>query len=217
MPNGAGQLSDLISVPMEALLVALGSGIGRSQSELDRYSIQTQAEIDEDPVLAQYGLQATWYQIPTTDLELRVAVAMQPRPDDGTPREIVGGVERERLPRPIVQPINARFQNQFSYDVQAASLLKLTVVAVPPPGAAAAARPVRTESEVLGTARPHLLPADDLEAPPTGRITVNFNPGARAWYVLQTSETETGRVELQALVKIDDETGDVVRFEQGTP
>jgi hypothetical protein len=216
MPNGAEQLAELISVPIEELLVALGAGIGRSQAELDRQSIQIQKEIDEDPVLAQLGLQATWYQIPTTELELRVAVAMEGvvRTAAEPPRELVAGVDRPRLPRPLVQPVNARYQNQFAYDVQASSLLKLTVVPVPPPGRAAAGRPQLTDDDALAAARPHLFPKDDSTAPTEDRVTVNFNPGAAAWYVLQTRETATGAVELRALVKVDDATGAVLRHEE---
>jgi hypothetical protein len=215
MPNGA-QLADLISVPMEELLVAVGAGIGRAQSEMNRYSIQTQQEIDEDPVLGQHGLQATWYQIPTTDLELRVAVTMESarRPPE-VPPPLVGGIRRPMLPTPILQPINAKYRNLFSYDVEASSVLKLTFAAVPPPGPAAAVRPVLTADEALERARKHLVPRDDLSAPPAHRVGVNFNPGARAWFVLQTRETSEGVVELVSLVKLDDQTGDVLRHETG--
>jgi hypothetical protein len=216
MSNGA-QLADLISVPMEELLVAVGAGIGRAQAEMSRHSIQTQLEIDEDPVLAQYGLQATWYQIPTTELELRVAVAMEStRGTAGTPAEsLVGGIRRPLLPSPILQPVNARYRNLFSYDVDASSVLKLTFAAVPPPGPAAAVRPAMTAEEALERARKHLVPTDDVSVPPAHRVSVNFNPGVGAWFVLQTRETKEGVVQLVALVKIDDQSGDVLRQEKG--
>jgi hypothetical protein len=216
MTNGARQLADLISVPMEQLLVAVGAGIGRAQAELSRHSIQTQQDIDEDPVLAQYGLQATWYQIPSSELELRVAVTMEsPSAAEDRPRDVIGGVLRPRLPIPILQPVNAKYRNLFAYDVEAASVLKLTFAAVPPPGPAAAARPEMTDTEVLERARKHLDPTDDLSAPPAHRVSVNFNPGLAAWFVLQTRETKEGTVQLVSLVKIDDRTGDVLRHDKG--
>lgn len=217
MSNGA-QLAELMSVPMEELVIAVGAGIGRAQSEMNRYSIQTQQEIDEDPVLGQLGLQATWYQIPSTDLELRVAVTMESTSGTGVTAAplVIGGVPRPPVPRPIIQPVNAKYKNLFSYDVEASSLLKLTFAAVPPPGAAAAARPTLSADEVLQLARKFLLPTDDLTTPPAHRVSVNFNPGSRAWFVLQTREAADGTVQLVSLVKIDDQTGDVLRHETGS-
>jgi hypothetical protein len=110
------------------------------------------------------------------------------------------------------QPVNARLRNQFGFDVQAASKVKLSVVAVPPPGQAAAATPLTSEAEVRELARPYLLPTEDLTQPPQGRVTVNFNPGARAWYVIQSEEVE-GVPRLRVLLKLDDESREVLRHE----
>jgi len=212
MPNGtpAQQIADLISTPLEELLVALGSGIGRAQAELDRHSIEIQKLILEDPVLSQYGLEATWYQIPKTELELKIAVALeQPAPKAEPSR--VAGVIKKPLPRLWAQPVNARYTNQFSYDIQAASTVKLSVVAVPPPGAAALA-PALTEEAALAAALPHLF--TDAQGRPEPRVTLNFNGGARAWYVVQTAEQD-GTVILRALVKVDDETGRVLEHRGG--
>jgi hypothetical protein len=212
----ARRLADLISTPLEQLIVALGRGIGRSQAELDRHSIEIQRLIDEDAVLSQYGLTASWYRIPTTELNLKVSVAMQgEEPAEGAlpRREVVAGIERPMLPEFWIQPVNASFQNQFEYDVQAASTVQLSVVSVTPPGPAAAARPIRTSSEILATARQHLRPTDDLTKPPEGRVTTNFNPGAQAWYAVQSRELPDGRVERLAFVKVDDESLAILRHE----
>jgi hypothetical protein len=214
MPNGpAAEVAELLSVPLEQLVTALGRGIGEAQSALDLHSIDIQRQIDEDPVLAQYGLQATWYQIPSTQLELKVAVAAQepPRPAGAPPGPVIhriGGVERPALPRIWAQPVNARYRNQFGYDVTAASTVSLTVVPVPPPNQAAAGRPTRTTEEALAIADPDL--AKDPAGQPIGRVTVNYNPGARSWYVLQTQETDDTTTLLR-LVRIDDETGTVTK------
>ena len=215
MPTPGSTLSDLLSAPLEELLVYLGDGIGRSQAALDRHSIEIQRLIDEDPVLGQYGLEATWYQIPTTQLELKIAVQMQhpaaalgpppPQPPVELLRPVFGA-----LPRLWAQPVNARFQNQFSYDVQAASTVTLSIVAVPPPGAAAAATPTRTAAEVLALPEVGAL----LSSAAGVRTSVNFNPGARAWYVLQTTEQD-GQTQPVVLVKVDDETGRILKSAQG--
>jgi hypothetical protein len=222
----AERLSDLIATPLEELVVSLGSGIGRAQAELDRHSIETQRRIDEDPLLAQYGLQATWYQLPRTELELRIAVGMRgqetagpqptvtPAPFPGAPpTEYVAGQIMRPLPRIFVEPVNARYQNQFGYDVQAASMMKLTVAPVPPP-AATAAPPVLSGDEALEKAREATLPSGGpvlfVGNQPGWRTSVNFNAGLRAWFVTQTLEEED-KIRLRALVKVDDNTGGILK------
>lgn len=203
MPTGdARQLAELISAPLEELITALGSGIGRAQAALDRHSIETQRVINEDPLLAEYGLEATWYQIPTTDLELKMAVAMERTAISGggardTP---IGPDVMPAIPKLWVQPVNARYANQFSYDVNAASTVKLTVVAVPPPGTTSVSSE-STQAQVLDAALSYLNVGDD--GNPVPRLTINFNAGARAWYVVQTTE-ENDVVTLARLVKIED-------------
>lgn len=224
------RLSDLLSAPLEDLIVALGSGIGRSQAELDRHSVETQRRIDEDPLLAQYGLRATWYQIPRTELELRIAVAMQrqedasetpgtsPAPRPGAPpTEFVAGGIMRPLPRLHIQPVNATYQNRFGYDVSAASTMKLSIVPVPPPAPVSTAPARMTEAEVREAAAAATLPGGGpvlYEEPAAGfRTAVNFNAGLRAWFVVQTQD-EDDKLRLRALVKIDDETGEVLKAER---
>src|SRR4051794_252431 len=133
MANGtpSQRIADVLSTPLEQLLVALGSGIGRSQAELDRHTIETQAQIDQHPVLSQYGLEATWYQIPTTELELKMAISLEsPSPDavplahgpaGGPPLELGLPERLQAIPRLWAQPVNVRLANQFGFSVDAAS------------------------------------------------------------------------------------------------
>jgi len=213
MPDdaAAAQIADLVSAPVEELLVALGSGIGRAQAELDRHSIETQSRIDEDPVLAQYGLQATWYQIPRTELELKVAVAMGRQ--ETTTRGLVAGVARP-LPKLWAQPVNARYSSQFHFDVNAASTVKLSIAAVPPPGQAAVATPLRTREEVLERARSLLVKEGGDIA---GRVTINYSAGQGAWFVVQAREDTDGEVSLLTMLKILDSEGlEIVRQTGGS-
>jgi hypothetical protein len=223
------QLGELLSTPLEELLVALGSGIGRSQAELDRNSIAIQQLILADPQLAQYGVEATWYQIPSTQLELKVAVTLtQPLPPTtGEPEpepqvEILGpptSLLREeivplpqRLPRMWIAPVTPTYQNLFGFNVGAASTVTLSIVAVPPPGPAAAGAPRMTADEVRQTADEYLVKDGEQVR---GRLTVNYSPGAGAWFVIQTDETKTPP-HLLAFVKIDDATGRVLETRTGT-
>ena len=54
----------------------LGKGISEAQAALDRNSIATQSAIDADPQLSSAGLQATWYQFPRVDLQLKLALTI---------------------------------------------------------------------------------------------------------------------------------------------
>lgn len=209
--NPADEIAEILSTPLEELLVALGLGIGRSQAELDRNSIEIQRQILEDPLLSQYGLEATWYQIPATELELKVAITMQQSSSSQSPGGPAPGI-MGKAKRLLVQPVNARYTNQFSFDIQAASTVKLSVVAVPPPGGATTARPALSEEQAVERAQAGLFL--DTEGRPEPRLTVNFNPGARAWYVLQTSEAGEA-AQLRALVKVDDETGSILHRSGG--
>jgi hypothetical protein len=199
MTDPADQIAELLSVPLEQLLSALGRGIGEAQSALDRHSIEIQQLIDSDPVLGQYGLHATWYQIPSTDLELRIAVAVEAQSDtDGT-----------TLPRLWAQPINARYANQFGYDVQASSSIRLTVVPVPPPAVVTTVRAIHSAEEVVASVRDRLVTSD---AGIRGRVSVNFNAAARSWFVLQTDE-DGPTTYLVKLIRVDDETLAITREE----
>ena len=222
----ARRAADALSAPLEALLISLGSGIGRSQAELDRHSIETQRRIDEDPILSQYGLSATWYQIPRTEMEIKVAVSIEeveavgpqrtvtPAPFPGEPpAEYVAGAIVRPVPIVRLEPVNARYVNQFAYDLQAASTVKLQVVAVPPPGPVAAGTPRMSADEVLEVARAVRIDAQPVLYSEQGtgwRTAVNFNAGLRAWFVVQTREVDD-KIRLRALVKIDDDTGDVLK------
>lgn len=196
MPNGTKQrVADLLSAPMEAVIAALGVGISRAQRELDRNAIATQREIDEDPILAGLGLQATWYQMPRVELELTMAIAMEGKADDS----------KSRLYQLHIQPVNATYKNQFNYDVSAASKMKLTIVPVPPPMVDTVATAELKNDEVIAIAKPKLV------TDPNARLVINFNPQNSLWFVSQYKVVgdQTQRL---SLVVIDDETKQIVKL-----
>ena len=53
---------------MDEFLFMVGRGVALAQMELDKNSMATQVLIDNDEILSQYGMQATWYQLPETTL-----------------------------------------------------------------------------------------------------------------------------------------------------
>lgn len=208
MADNIDRVTDMLSAPMEQVIVALGTGIARAQRELDRFALQTQREIDEDPLLSEAGLQATFYQIPRAELELTMAIALEE--DRPAPQAAGLAAAPTQALRPLkqlhLQPVNAAYTNQFNYDVQASSKLKLTVVPVPPPAAEAAVTPKQTQAQVRATAQPKLAAVTD------ARLAVNFNGQAHLWFVLQY-RVEGDALQRLALVVVDDETGQIVKAE----
>lgn len=201
-------VTDLISSTFEDVLVALARGIAEAQAALDAESIRLQQKLDEDPQMAQYGITATWYQMPNTQVELKVALDLHESAGVSTGPGIT-----PLGPRLRIAPINARYLSQFSYDAQAASTVNLTIVPVPPAGASAAAPPTRTEQQIMQIAGP-LLKQDD-PTHPQYRLSVNYNPQGRVWYVIQ-SLPQADQPLLQVLVKVDDVTGAVVKTVTGS-
>ncbi len=216
MADNVSRVTDMLSAPMEQVIIALGTGIARAQRELDRYAIDAQREIDEDPMLSEVGLQATFYQIPRAELELTIAIAIEENKEPANtnalaPRALTGSTTLQNLAiRQIhLQPVNASYTNQFSYDVNASSKLKLTVVPVPPPGAEASITPRMLQDDVMKIASPNLV--EDK----TARLSINFNGRAGIWVVLQyrLAGNDTQRI---VLVVIDDQTGQIIKTDKGS-
>ena len=214
MSNGTQKIADLLSAPMEAVIVALGVSIARAQQELDRHSIDTQREINEDPQLSEIGVQATWYQMPRVELELTMAIAMEERktPPTGAPapRAARAAAVLEKFPikQLYLQPVNATYNNQFNFNVNAASKVKLTIMPVPPPTAETGVTALLQRDEVLKIAQPALV----VDA--NARLAVNFNGQARLWYVVQY-KPEGDQTTRLALVVVDDETKAIVKQVKG--
>src|SRR5437763_3345482 len=110
MADELQRVSDLLSAPMEQVIVSLGTGIARAQRELDRYSLQSQREIAEDPLLSESGLQPTFYQIPAAELELTMAIALEEQPPTATRSLAAGPILQSPVLKQIhLQPINASY------------------------------------------------------------------------------------------------------------
>ena len=92
MPTG----TQLLAAALEEVLASLVHGIGDAQKEMDRSTIALQREIDADPQLAVHGVQATWYQVPKTEIELRVALTIDNPPAPSTPGSAVGTPQAAR-------------------------------------------------------------------------------------------------------------------------
>ena len=210
MSNGSERIKDLLSAPMEAVIIALGVGIAKAQRELDLHAIDLQKEINEDPLLSEYGLQPTFYQIPKAELELNIAIAMEEqsaKTKAPTAVKAAKALAPYQLKQLYLQPVNASYSNQFNYNVQASSKLKVTFMPVPPPATESAVTPRMTREEVRKLATPFLKATGDTPA----RLAVNFNGQGRMWFVLQYRVEADSTLTRLALVVIDDDTGTVVK------
>jgi hypothetical protein len=212
---------ELFSAPVEQLIVALGRGVAEAQTALDRASISTQEQIDADPTLSRFGLQATWYQMPQVELQLKLALTVaETRPTAGpAPAATVAAPIAALAVRPVhlvAQPVSAAYQNHFNYNVQAASQITLRIVPVPPARAGdqgvAPSRLSPDEARSAALASPakfttardaagNVVPAANL------RFDVNYNAAARTWYVLQYDPTNPAVPAV--VVTVDDTTGTV--------
>jgi len=213
---------ETFAAPIEGLIIALGQGVAKAQKALDQNSIATQEAIDTDPVLSQYGLQATWYQFPSVTMQLKLSLSITQDQSPATSSAAAAAVSRAALPvssglRIIAQPLSASFQTHFNYDSQAASQINLTMVPVPSPssGNAVTNPPKQTQAAVLAAAltssAPFVtttnaqgakVPANTDSSGDALNIAINFNAAARLWYVLQWAPSNAAV--LPVSVAVDD-------------
>ena len=211
---------EVFSAPVEELIVALGKGVGEAQAALDQTSRATQEAIDSNPALASLGLQATWYQMPQVELQLKLALTVAETQPIGPTRAAAATGITAIATRPIrlvAQPVSAAYQNHFNYTVQAASQITLTIVPVPPPRAGdqalAAARLTRAQAQAAALASPAKFattvdPATRQVIPVANlRFDLNYNAAARTWYALQYDPANPAVQPI--VVAVDDVTGTV--------
>ena len=211
--NPLDKAVEVFSAPIEGIIVALGKGISEAQAALDHNSIKSQEAIDADPALSRLGLQATWYQMPQVELQLKLAMAVIEDIPARSGAPSAQAVSRFRL---HAQPVSAAYQNHFNYNVQASSTITLSIVPVPAPRAAdqSAVAPRLSNNQVqqaaLASTAKFVTVTDSSgkKVPaPNLRFDINFNAAARLWYVLQYDPANAATKPIA--VAIDDITGSV--------
>jgi hypothetical protein len=212
---------ETFAAPIESLIIALGQGLAQAQQGLDLNSIQTQEAIDTDPVLSQYGLQATWYQFPSVNMQLKLSLSISEDQSSAPSTSVPGQVVRGPL-RIVAQPLSASFQTHFNYDAQAATQIDITVVPVPPPRAGSQGgvppqmTPAQVQAAALASSAPFVTSKDaqgnKIPATVDGQgnalsLIMNFNAAARVWYVLQYAPSNASVPPV--VVAVDDGTQSV--------
>jgi len=206
---------ETFSAPIESLIIALGQGISQAQQAMDLNSISTQEAIDSNPVLSQYGLQATWYQFPSVNMQLKMSLSVTQDQSTTLAANVAGAILIPQRLRLIAQPLSASFQNQFNYDAQAATQVNVTIVPVPPPknGDQVSTPPTMTADKVQAVALASGAPfvttknAQGAVVDAAGNVyvmAINFNGAARVWYVLQYAPSNAAIPAI--VVAVDDAT-----------
>jgi hypothetical protein len=127
MANTAStQIEDILIDPLERVLSLVGQGVANAQRAMDLNSVATQTLLANDPVLKELGLEATWYHMPTVEVELRLSLSLR-REDQIKDNKLVA-----RKFRMYAAPFNASYQNNFGSEVSGTSQIRAKIVSIPP-------------------------------------------------------------------------------------
>lgn len=120
------QIEDILIDPLERVLSLVGQGVANAQRAMDLNSVATQTLLANDPVLKELGLEATWYHMPTVEVELRLSLSLR-REDQIKDNKLVA-----RKFRMYAAPFNASYQNNFGSEVSGTSQIRAKIVSIPP-------------------------------------------------------------------------------------
>lgn len=125
MPNTIQLIEDTLSGSLDDILFAVGKGIADAQSLLDQNSLATQVMIDNYAPLSEWGIEASWYHIPETTIEIRLALSVhwEEVKRDGAPSYWKHSI--------LGTPYNASYQNKFNYDANGSSVVTARIISVP--------------------------------------------------------------------------------------
>lgn len=127
MANTAStQIEDILIDPLERVLSLVGQGVANAQRAMDLNSVATQTLLANDPVLKELGLEATWYHMPTVEVELRLSLSLR-REDQIKDNKLVA-----RKFRMYAAPFNASYQNNFGSEASGTSQIRAKIVSIPP-------------------------------------------------------------------------------------
>lgn len=121
-------ISDVIAAPLGDVVAEIGLGVAKAQYAIDANAIEHLKDIySQDDItteeLRNLGYRPTWYVIPEAKAEVNLALSItQSQGNDGKRTTELSGTT-----------VDAGYQNQYDYNVEASSKLTLTYVPVPAP------------------------------------------------------------------------------------
>ena len=119
-------IEDVLIRPLAEVLSRIGQGIADAQRAMDLNSIATQTLLANDPVLKDYGIEATWYHMPEVNVELKMSLTMRTEDTVKNNKVVL------RKVRMHAAPFNASYQNMFRADVAGTSQIRARIVSIPP-------------------------------------------------------------------------------------
>ncbi len=128
-PRSPADISETMAAPLGDLIAAVGRGLAGAQQSLDMATFETiRAMYKGDDaaleIMRQLGWQPTWYRIPELAAELTLSLSVS-----ATETRTGQGPGAVQL---YGSPMDASYTNRYDYDLQAASVVKFKIVAVPP-------------------------------------------------------------------------------------
>lgn len=124
VPRGGGEDAIGFFSGIREIMVDIGEGLAKAQHALDLSSMDIQNSILDDPELAAYGFNASWYTIPEATFTLKMEYAV-------TEEKSSSGTTAVR--KFLVSPSNARYNNYFKSLESASSTISMRFVPIPPP------------------------------------------------------------------------------------
>ncbi|WP_420554545.1 PASTA domain-containing protein [Neptuniibacter marinus] len=119
---------DVLAAPLGDMVAEIGTGIANAQYAIDAKTIENMKEIyrsDDETIteLRNIGYRPTWYAIPEATAEINMALSLRQTLDNNGKRttELQGTT------------VDASYQNQYDFNVQASSKLTLKFLPVPAP------------------------------------------------------------------------------------
>jgi hypothetical protein len=128
-PRSLVDISETMAAPLGDLIAAVGRGLAAAQQSLDQSTIETIKALysGQDAsleLMRQLGWQPTWYRIPELSAELTLSLSVSAT--ESASSQGPGSVQL------YASPMDASYTNRYDYDLQAASVIKFTIVPVPP-------------------------------------------------------------------------------------
>ena len=161
MPNELSDLlNEVVASPLGDIIASVGAGVAEAQQALDEASVAKTLEIYREGgdellrVLRDVGYRPTFYALPETTGQVNVSMRLsgggvrnagQPNPKSA-PRPLAAAAIAQPLAaarlralnlapaiRAYATPVDAGFQNRYTYDAQTSAKLTFKIVPVPPP------------------------------------------------------------------------------------
>lgn len=193
----ASTQGQVVSLPVEEILLNTAHSVLEAQRVLDAFSLEQEVRIRQEG-LDKLGLAASWYSIPELTFDLKLAFELGSRGELKT------------------QMVDAEYQARYGFNLKASSVLKTRIVATPANEPAGLS--LRQTREVLQRVGQLKKVVEAYDSADTPRFEVRYRPfvtrgyAGGLWYVWLVDTAPTGEMAVRALAVVDDASGGVLRL-----